>query len=558
MTTAQSTRLLPAALAPWSEGLSVLTPALALAIGPLVRRIDTLITEREPRTARSGEPDGYGGLTRRGALDQLRPSEWLLADELPEEFLRRLTSRELLYTAPEFRDLGARGRVVVLVDTGPGAAGAARLVQLAALVVLHRRAAARGAELVVGVLGDPPDDWLTGELPELLPRWLDARRDTEPDAAAVARARAALDAPDEAWLLTTPVLAAELPGSRRTLTADPCGWSAAGATRVRLALGPAVAELPLPAPDLAVRALRGAEFRRAAQRVPMAVGGVRLPVFNSTLPILLARGKTADHLVTTKLNGATRQPGRPRTHGFGYPVVAAASVGRRLIALVKAADRLELRSIGRPLGPAPWPGVDLGRTALDLPDLNALLAGPVLPLTFEDGLVSVPLAGRWWSFSATGELRDDGPAGTPADDPTAFSWAREPRLFGGELPSEVAAAERLVFAKHAVAWSPDGEQWQVLLRDGTRTRLVVPDGAEVIGLVHHGPTVALITCSTAGVLLRSVRPESTRTLSRLSGGTTRPVVHPSLPLIVTEPAPGRVLVGDALTGQIHLTVRSAT
>ncbi|MGF1432505.1 hypothetical protein [Kitasatospora sp. LaBMicrA B282] len=556
---AASAGRLPADLAPWAGGLSALTPALALALGPMVRRIDGLVAEREPRAAELGEPDGYGGLARAGRPDQLLPSQWLLADELPEEFLRRHLSGELLYLAPERRRTSRRGRLAVLVDTGPGAAGAVRLVHLAALVVLHRRAAVRGSELVVGILGDPPGHWLTGELPELLPSWLEARRAVDPDAASVARAHTALDAPDEAWLLTTPALAAELPGHRCTLTAEPGGWSAAGATRVRVTLGPTATELRLPAPEIAVRALRGAEFRRTPEQRAASVDAARLPVFNSLAPALLARGTTTAHLVVTRLSpGHAMQPGRPRTHGFGGPVVAAAQLGRRLIALLARGDRLEVRVIGRPLAPSSWVPVHREWFGLDRGQLDALLERPVLPLTYRDGLLSVPLAGRWWSIAPTGEAADTGPCAAATAGRAGFDWSREPRLYGGELPAAVERADQVVFAQDAVAWTRNGEHWQIRCREGGDAELVVPAGAEVIGLVRQAETVALLTCSAKGLLLRSVRPDGTRTLSSLSGGTSRPVVHPGLPLVATESHAGRTLVGDALTGQIHLRIGRTT
>ncbi|WP_200948341.1 hypothetical protein, partial [Kitasatospora sp. Root107] len=137
-----TTSRLPAALAPWATALSAISPELAVALGPLLRRLDALVGEREPVADVHGDPDGLGGLSRSGRPDQLLPSEWLLADEYPEEFLRRLVDGELLHLAPEFNKPTVRGRMVALVDAGPTQAGAGRLVQLAALLVLHRRAAA--------------------------------------------------------------------------------------------------------------------------------------------------------------------------------------------------------------------------------------------------------------------------------------------------------------------------------------------------------------------------------------------------------------------------------
>ncbi|MFJ1754876.1 hypothetical protein [Kitasatospora sp. NPDC088134] len=563
--------LLPAALAPWAPHLSALTPALASALGPLVRGVDALIAERESRTATDGEPDGWGGLARRGRPDRLRPAEWLLAQELPEEFVRRHQDGELLYLAPEFRKPGRTGRVVVLVETGPRAAGAARLVQLAALVALRRRAAARGTELVLHVLGDPPAEVLTGDLPELLPQWLAARRAADPDAAAVAGALAALAAPDEAWLLTTPELAAQLPdrlpdrlpaqlpGQRRTLTAEPVGWGAGGATGVRIVLRGSVSELPLPESGLTVRALRGAEFARAPGQAVTAAEVFRLPVFNSVASTLLARGAKPGQLAATRLRpDAPGSPdrGRARVHGLGLPVLAAAQYPRRLIVLVHHGGKLLVKVVGRPLTPAEWVPVDALRLGLDRAELAAMEAGPILPLLRGDGSVTVPLTGRWWTLTADGGVSSDGPLAprNTALNSARFRWAHEPRLYGNGLPPEAAGAPHRVFAPDAVAWSQDGEHWLAAHRTGGTVELTVPAGHEPIGLVGRSGELALVTCSTAGLLVRSVRPGNSRTLSSLSGGRSAPVVHPSLPLIVAEPEAGRVVVGDAFTGKIHTRI----
>ncbi|MEV7028542.1 hypothetical protein, partial [Kitasatospora sp. NPDC093558] len=135
---------LPAPPAGWEATLDALSPQLAHALTPLLRRLDSLIGGHENATGLLGVPEGHGGLSRTGRPDQLLPSEWLLAEEAPDEFLRRYADRELLHLAPESTADAGRGRVVVLVDAGPAQAGAGRLVQLAVLLVLHRRAAVRG------------------------------------------------------------------------------------------------------------------------------------------------------------------------------------------------------------------------------------------------------------------------------------------------------------------------------------------------------------------------------------------------------------------------------
>ncbi|KJS51333.1 hypothetical protein VM98_37750, partial [Streptomyces rubellomurinus subsp. indigoferus] len=54
-------------------------------------------------------------------LERLLPSEWLLAEEFPEEFLRRYTEHELLPLADELRHTTSRRRrVSPAATTCPG------------------------------------------------------------------------------------------------------------------------------------------------------------------------------------------------------------------------------------------------------------------------------------------------------------------------------------------------------------------------------------------------------------------------------------------------------
>ncbi|MFJ9516836.1 hypothetical protein ACIRPK_00965 [Kitasatospora sp. NPDC101801] len=558
-----TTSRLPAALAPWAGSLSVISPELAVALGPLLRRLDALIGEREPVANVHGDPDGLGGLARSGRPDQLLPSEWLLADEYPEEFLRRLVDGELLHLAPEFTTPAVRGRLVALVDAGPTQAGAGRLVQLAALLVLHRRATARGTELVVSVLGDPPGRTLTGDLAGLLPAWLAARRPTDPTPSDVERALAELDAADRAWLLTSPRLADRIPARPGVLTSEPAHWSADGAGHVLVRLDGTTAELPLPASRIAVRTLRGAEFRRGGPvtvtRPAQDAGSAdrpTLPVFTTDARTLLARGGQPSTLLAVNLpnhdgSGATAL--RMRRHDLPGPVLAAGRTGRRLIALCVEGDRLTAHVIGRQVG-------DPGAYTAELaafeagPDLLAeLLAGPVLPLLRRSSDLEFPLGGRWWRIGPVGRVADDGPVGWGTRDRTPFNRLREPRLFGGTLHDEARRIHHFLHSGGTQAWSQDSRTWEVRTAEGAASRITFREQAEVIGLVH-GRQPTLITLSRSGHLVRAVHSDGVRTLTRFSGGAGRPTVHPSRPLIAAETRPGRIVVGDATTGRVQFLI----
>ncbi|MCG6497723.1 hypothetical protein [Kitasatospora sp. A2-31] len=556
---------LPAALAPWAAALSAVSPELAVALGPLLLRLDRLVGDHESVVDTIGEPDGVGGLARTGRPDQLLPSEWLLADEFPDEFLRRLADGELLHLATEFRSPAGRGRIAALVDAGPTQAGAGRLVQLAALLVLHRRAAARGTELVVGVLGDPSGRWLTGGLAELLPTWLAARRSADPTPEDVQRARAALDDADQAWLLTSPRLADRLPAHPRTLTAEPARWTADGADRVLVRLAGGTAELPLPAGDIAVRALRGAEFRRpgpAAGRRgrPRAAADRALPAFPNGARTLIARGAEPSTLLAVNLphaDGRRTVGVRARRHDLAGPVLAAGRIARRLVALQVRGDRLVPHVVGRPFGEPGGYTVDLADLDTDPDAVAEHFARPVLPLLREGDDLLLPLSGRWWRIAPDGTATPDGEAGRGTHDREQFNPFREPRLFTMLMPLPQAVGSRhFLHGNGAQAWSDDGRSWHVMDQLGEESRISFQEQADVIGLVS-GRQPALITCSRDGRTVRSVRADGVRTLSRFSGGLGPVAVHPSEPLIAVEKEAGLILIGDANTGRIDFQFWSA-
>lgn len=132
---------LPRSLAPWAPYLDLFPRDIGLALGPVVRRIALAV---EPLAAHalsgSGDPDGFDGLSNRGSYDRLLASEWLLSEELPDEFLRRAAEGEHVFLKIGRREPVRSRLSVVLFDVGPNQLGSPRIAHLAALIVMARRA----------------------------------------------------------------------------------------------------------------------------------------------------------------------------------------------------------------------------------------------------------------------------------------------------------------------------------------------------------------------------------------------------------------------------------
>lgn len=148
---------LPESLQPWRQWLTWFTPEHLPLFADLFGRLDPLLGPwRGRQQGGVPEPDGLGDLQRRGAYERLLSSEWLLAGEVPEEFLRRAVSGEHMFLAPQYRAQQASRLIVVLFDAGPLQLGAPRLVHLTLLMLLARRAQEAGAELRWGILQEAP------------------------------------------------------------------------------------------------------------------------------------------------------------------------------------------------------------------------------------------------------------------------------------------------------------------------------------------------------------------------------------------------------------------
>lgn len=151
---------LPRELAPWRQSLELLPLDLAGVVGNWLRRLAPMVGSlRLADDTRDGEPDGFRDLTHRGRYERLLVSEWLLAEEAPEEFTRRAAVGEHLFLQLARRQPRGALRSVVLFDAGPDQLGAPRLVHIALAILFAERATAAGADFRWGVLQEDRPPW---------------------------------------------------------------------------------------------------------------------------------------------------------------------------------------------------------------------------------------------------------------------------------------------------------------------------------------------------------------------------------------------------------------
>jgi hypothetical protein len=144
---------LPDPLRRWTPLLDIFPRRLAQALGEMLGPLRAAVGPLSPGPGGGdGDPDGYDGIVSRGGYERLLASEWLLAAEMPEEFLRRAAMHEHAFLAPARRSPRVRRICAVVFDAGPDQLGAARIAHIAILIVLARRAEEAGWSLEWGVL----------------------------------------------------------------------------------------------------------------------------------------------------------------------------------------------------------------------------------------------------------------------------------------------------------------------------------------------------------------------------------------------------------------------
>lgn len=342
-------------------GLGPWLPRLAAAIGPL----------RASTRADHGEPDGFLGIGRRGPYERLLPSEWLLAEEAPEEFARRAAEHEHAFFQLARRDEAGTLSTLALFDCGPEQLGLPRLVQLAAWVVLARRAEAVGAQLRWGVLQDPERRLRAEADPAAVRGFLTARSAHPVDAADLAGWSEVLAASirgeraDDVWLLGPPGPAPALGRPVARLCIDDLQALDAATLEVHRPGRPTVRlSLERPPDRSAIRLLRdpfAVPTPAPAPRPRVPLGAPLDFQFTPNPPRLLVR-TDGGKLVVVPVPSPGRDPGQVRELDVDGPrVIAAGADGRSVYVVAAGEGRLEVRELNRRgqsrwrFASGPWP-----------------------------------------------------------------------------------------------------------------------------------------------------------------------------------------------------------
>lgn len=322
-----TTMSLPPALRPWRDWLAMFDPEQAAAIGAMLLPLQHALGPfRAPPRIGTNEPNGIDDLRRRGPYDRLLLSEWLLADEMPDEFLRRASGGEHLFLSPRRESRRLQRRIVAVFDCGALQLGAPRLAHLALWILLARRAADVGATFEWGLL-HAPAEFMEQREDRALKALLGARHLGRASEADLRGWRSLWqDDPDayaERWLIGAPGLDAvahdvgfgHLARIERDLHAHLAVslQTPSQSRRVRV---------PLPGNAMTQGLLRGA-FR--IERVALPINHYTAPIDPTRAPVFGARGYAVGVLLTgierAVVHRLPKNPSRldekPKTSGWG-------------------------------------------------------------------------------------------------------------------------------------------------------------------------------------------------------------------------------------------------
>ncbi|WP_392564368.1 hypothetical protein RHO13_02055 [Orbus wheelerorum] len=148
--------------------MSELLSQLNLVLGPI----------KENAMLNNDWHSGLGEVKQRGRYENLLLSEWLLLDDEPDEFIRRVVSNEHLFLAPMPEEQKSNNTIIAFFDEGILQLGSLRLVHLVMMLLLDRRAKKQNSQFFWGVIQQPARlnvfEGLESLLSLLENRWLSA------------------------------------------------------------------------------------------------------------------------------------------------------------------------------------------------------------------------------------------------------------------------------------------------------------------------------------------------------------------------------------------------
>jgi hypothetical protein len=575
---------LPRALAPWGSYLAVFPRDLALSLGPVLQRLSSAVGPLQVRRLDGGgEVDGYDGIERHGSYERLLATEWLLADEMPDEFLRRAAMGEHLFLHASRPEPGGTRTSVAIFDAGPGQLGSPRIAQLAALIVLARRADAAGARFAWGILQDP-DAPLHPEVTESgVLRLLQSRTPHEASDAQIgawhARVRGWKEM-DDLWLIGPPRLGG-LPASRGASILQVWDVLDPELRRVAVRVRPGGAGMPsreisldLPEDAACARLLRDPFAATVAppRRLDARLRPVSNLVFSTTGAKLFARAAGGGVTSFSLPNSPRAEIGPPRWYDPAPGEIAvAAGVRRKRIAVVTCQEGgLILHDLPRAGG-----GMVSIRYELNPGEPRLVPPDPASP----PALQGVLWTGRLlWVRDASGQLFElvdpsalhapgrllrQGPA-TAAIVSAGVLHVVEPvseehparivRFIGSrrtpEVVAELRGSGRRAFFGFAGLIAVEHERegaWQVFGPQGN-TFLTPFSGTQVVGVgrdpQQQGSPPGLLLLDKDWRTLLLAGQGGVRKVATASSEIEHVAVHPASPLFAYATAGGEITVGS--------------
>jgi len=549
---ADSIAQLPRPLTGWSILFDLFDDQLAAALEQLIHRLSAGIEFQRESHEWLGEPNGYRGIARRGPLSRLLLSELATIDEFPEEFLRRVTQGEAGYYEIATLERTAAGRFVVLFDAGPDQLGAARIGHLATMLLLWRRAQRLGATLEVGTLQNP-DETRSGELRDLVVWWLQSRTADAGRADDLTGMVAEGTDDDDLWVCCSAHAASHwtFPAGVEVVSFDEAGDGPDGATDLEVRHRTRHARVPLPERDDAVRLLRGRGFRRERKPRTHTPTALRHPSFPGARSFLLCRAEEPDVLVSIAVPDSDHaERGRPKHRAFSGPVIAAAFIGTRTVAVTYVDRQLVVEVVGKHLADVGGVSVSLADVEMRESELDLIGAKPFRTLVFERESLCVDLPSGWWRIA-----RDQPPkrlvvvAAAPSsksDDPIlVHALGNKLHCFSREGNVVAPLDSPIVIGAGCIGWFEDGAWKLAELSSGVMTypERRHTENVRIAGIVSIEGHPSFVGLSSAGQIIRLLGAMP-RTLTRISGDVLHAAVHPLKPLIAVQHHDSSISVFD--------------